>query len=273
MFAFIGNRGDLARQILERHRPLLSIQRGPRDALGWGIGFYQSGEVLLRRRPIDERPSVNLADGVDSIRTDALIGHVRHATTGAFRTENTHPFRYRLWLFAHTGEIAGFARLRDRLLDSLPKFLKRNVRGDTDSEVFFYLFLSFLHDAGHLEESRPQPRSVTGALRATLSLLDRFSAEEGFGPNRGDVLVSNGEELFAVHRDGNMATIELDGRLGVEELLSQGADPNMRIPSVESTHFSLVASGLDAKSPEWTPVQGRSIVTFSRSHAPHIEPL
>lgn len=273
MFAFIGNRGDLAKQILERHRPLLAIERGPREALGWGIGFYQSGEVLLRRRPIDERGQLNLADAVESIRTDALIGHVRHATTGPLRTENTHPFRYRLWLFAHTGAISGFARLRERLLSSLPTFLRRNVRGDTDSEVFFYLFLSFLHDAGHLEEIRPQARSVTGALRATISLIDRYSAEEGFGPNSGDVIVANGEDLFAVNRDGNMKTMELDGRLGVEELLSGVADANLRIPSIESTHLSLVAAGLPANGAEWTPVESRSIVTFSRAHAPHIEPL
>ena len=37
-----------------------------------------------------------------------MIGHVRAATVGNLRTENTHPFRYRQWLFAHTGTVDGY---------------------------------------------------------------------------------------------------------------------------------------------------------------------
>ena len=218
LFGFIGNRSDLG-ALLERHKDLLRVQRRDSDALGWGVGFYQSGEVLLRRRPIDDRDEINLADAVENVRTDVLLGHVRRATTGQLRTENTHPFRYRLWLWAQSGSIAGFDRLRGRLLDSQPKFLRRNVRGDTDSELFFYLFLSFLHDAGHLNDGRVAPNHVTAALRASISLVDRLSAEEGFGKNNGDIMLTNGEQLFAVHRGDVMVIRELRGRYDVEELL------------------------------------------------------
>src|SRR5687767_9194762 len=141
MFGFIGNRSDLGARVLELNASVLRVKREPGDPLGWGIGFYQSGEVLLRRRPIDERDVIDLAEAAENVRTDVLIGHVRHASVGALRTENTHPFRYRTWLFAQTGTIQGFEELRERLLGSMPEFLRRNVRGETDSELFFYLFL------------------------------------------------------------------------------------------------------------------------------------
>ena len=183
MFGFIGNRSDLGARVLKSNADVLRVRREPDEPLGWGIGFYQAGEVLLRRRPIDDREEIDLTEAAEDIRTDVLIGHVRRASVGALRTENTHPFRYRSWVFAQTGTIGGFDGLRERLLASQPEFLRRNVRGETDSEFFFYLFLSFLHDAGHLDDEHVAGEHVAAALRASIALVDRLSAEEGFGPN------------------------------------------------------------------------------------------
>ena len=273
MFGFIGNRADLGARVLELNASVLNVRRAPGEALGWGVGFYQSGEVLLRRRPIDEREVIDLAEAAESVRTDVLVGHVRHATVGSLRTENTHPFRYRLWLFAQTGTIEGFAQLRERLFESQPEFLRRNVRGETDSELFFYLFLSFLHDAGHLNDTHVAPEHVRAALNASISLVDRLSAEEGFGENRGDILVTNGEHLIAVHRNGVMAYRVLKGRHDVEELLGEEGMRKVRIPSIDSTRFSLIASELDNVPERWEKVDGRAIITLTRTDDPLVEPL
>ena len=273
MFGFIGNRSDLGARVLELNAGILRVKREPGDPLGWGIGFYQAGEVLLRRRPIDERPVIDLAEAAENVRTDVLIGHVRHASVGALRTENTHPFRYRTWLFAQTGTIEGFDALRERLLESMPEFLRRNVRGETDSELFFYLFMSFLHDGGHLNESAITSEHIASALRASISLVDRLSAEEGHTENRGNILVTNGELLVSVHRDGLMAYRVLKGRHDVEDLLGEEGLRKIRIPSIDSTRFSLIASELDEVPVGWTRVAERSIVTLTRSDEPQSEAL
>lgn len=273
MFGFIGNRADLGARVLELNAAVLRVTAGSGENLGWGIGFYQSGEVLLRRRPIDERPVIDLAEAAANIRTDVMIGHVRHATVGALRTENTHPFRYRSWLFAQTGTIVGFERLRERLLASQPEFLRRNIRGETDSEMFFYLFLSFLHDAGHLNDVHVAPEHVATALRASISLVDRLSAEEGHAENRGDILVTNGEHMLAIHRNGTMAYRVVKGRHDVEELLGAESMRNVRIPSIDSTHFTLIASELESIPSGWTPVDGTQIVTLTRTDDPVLEAL
>ena len=273
MFGFIGNRADLGARVLELNAGVLTVRPQAGESLGWGIGFYQAGEVLLRRRPIDERAVIPLAEAAGNIRTDVMIGHVRHATVGALRTENTHPFRYRSWLFAQTGTIVGFDRLRDRLLESQPEFLRRNVRGETDSEMFFYLFLSFLHDAGHLNDAHVAPEHVASALRASISLVDRLSAEEGHSENKGDILVTNGEHMLAVHRNGNMAYRVLRGRNDVEELLGAESMRQVRIPSIDSTHFTLIASELESVPPGWALVESPRIVTLTRTDDPVAEPL
>lgn len=273
MFGFVGNRSDLGALVLKSNAGLLRVRRDPNEPLGWGLGFYQAGEILLRRRPIDDRNEIDLTEAAEDIRTDVLIGHVRRASVGALRTENTHPFRYRSWVFAQTGTIGGFEHLRERLLASQPEFLRRNVRGETDSECFFYLFLSFLHDAGHLSEGPVAMTHVAAALRASIALVDRLSAEEGFGPNGGDILVTNGESMLAVHRDGVMGFRVLHGKFDVEEMLGEDGTRRARIPSIESTHFTIVASELEALPQGWTAVKSRSVVTLSRTEDPRVEAL
>ena len=273
MFGFIGNRSDLGARVLELNASVLRVRREPSVPLGWGIGFFQSGEVLLRRRPIDERDLIDMAEAAENVRTDVMIGHIRRATVGSLRTENTHPFRYRSWLFAQTGTIQGFERLRERLLASQPEFLRRNVRGETDSELFFYLFLSFLHDAGHLNDTHVAPEHIRAALRASIALVDRLSAEEGQGENRGDILVTNGEHMIAVHRDDIMALRVVKGRHDVEELLGEDGLRRTRIPSVDSTRFTLIAAELEAVPAGWHAVEGRKVVTLTRTDDPVSEQL
>ncbi|HVJ19550.1 MAG TPA: class II glutamine amidotransferase [Polyangiaceae bacterium] len=273
MFGFIGNRPDLGARVLESSATVLKVRRTDGEPLGWGLGSYQAGEVLLRRRPIDEREEIDLVEAARDLRTDVLLAHVRRASVGALRTENTHPFRYRSWLWAQTGTILGFDRLRERLLASQPEFLRRNVRGETDSELYFYLFLSFLHDAGSLHDGNVSPEAIGAALRASMALVDRLSAEEGFTPHSGDILVTNGERLVAVHRNGNMAYRMLKGRFDLEELLGEEGLRRARIPSIDSTHFTLVASELDAVPAGWVEVPPQSLVTLTRSDDPLVESI
>lgn len=273
MFGFIGNRADLGAMVLEAHAAVLRVKRAPEEPLGWGVGFYQAGEVLLRRRPLDDRAVIDLAEAAADVRTDVLLGHVRKASVGALRTENTHPFRYRSWLWAETGTIGGFDRLRERLLEALPEFLRRNVRGETDSELSFYLFLSFLHDAGELEHPHVGYDAIAAALRASVALVDRLSAEEGMTQNAGNVLVTNGERMVALHRSGTMALRVFKGRYDVESLSGEDGVRRARIPSIDSTHCTMIASDLSAVPEGFRLVEPKRLVSLTRSEDPVIETL
>src|SRR5580692_2374 len=171
LFGIIGNRPDLAARVLAfEAEPLRARSKG--TPLGWGLGFYQGGEVLMRRRPIDERPEIEVANLAGDVRADLVVGHVRQATIGALRTENTHPFRYRQWLFAQTGTVSEFDHVRERLVASVPDFLRSGIRGETDAEVVFHVFLSFLHDAGRLGDVQADGALMRDALRSCLAVVD-----------------------------------------------------------------------------------------------------
>ncbi len=208
------------------------------------------------------------------MRADALLAHVRLATVGAPRTENTHPFRYRQWLFANTGTVDSFSRLRGRLAEQLPTFLHRDVRGETDSELIFHLFLSFLHDAGELDRATVEPKAARGALRGAISLVDGLCAEEGAPPTALNILLTNPEYLLAVHAGAAMGYRVFEGQRDLERLFGDGGLGRMRMPDYATSRLALVAADFDdGIPPEWTAVPERAIVTFTRSDAPVVENL
>lgn len=275
LVGIISNRPDLCSRVIELEGAHLSVQRKNDKAPGWGVGFYQAGEILLKRRPIDDRAEITLSDMTQGIRTDTLVAHVRDATIGTRSTENTHPFRYRQWLFAHTGTIEGFGALRGRLRDSLPQFLQRDVRGDTDSELLFHLFLSFLHDAGKLDRPVVDDVSAKSALRSTIALVDRLCAEEGAGPSEMNIVISSPDYLLALHAGAKMAFRSYHGQSDLERLFGDGGLGRMRIPDFAQSRLTLVASDFNrgAVPPGWTEVTGRAIVTFTRLDEPTPEAL
>ena len=150
---------------------------------GFGLGFVQGGDVLLRKRPRAETVEVDLYSLVKDTRAEALVGgsgwrpRRQHAAA-----EDADPFRFRSWLFGSIGELSGraFEAVRERMLESTPAFLRRNIRGQSPSEHLFHLFLAFLHDAGiagSADAARRRP--CTSALRNSLAFVDGCSAAVG----------------------------------------------------------------------------------------------
>jgi len=273
LFGFIGNRAELGAKILGAQAEHLKLPAQQGQAVGWGVGFYQFGEVLLRRRPLDERDQIEPARFAENLKTDVLIGHVRHPTVGKLRTENTHPFRYRQWLFAQTGTMAGFEGLRARLLNVQPAFLKPNIRGDTDSELFFYLVLSCLHDQGRLEQRLVAVEQLRQALRATLGLVDRLCSEHDLPPHRGDILMTDGESMVGVNRSGRMAYRVVDDMREIESLLSVDPGADATPQNLAHARCCVMASEIDPLPTGWKRAPEDSFLSASRTAGPHAEPI
>ena len=275
LLAFISNRPDVGVRAIDLEKRHLGVRIRGAVTPGWGVGFYQAGEILLKRRPIDDREEIDLAKLTSDVRADLLIGHVRSATVGALRTENTHPFRYRQWLFAQTGTIDAFAGLRGRIVESLPAFLARNVKGDTDAELTFHIFLSFLHDMGHIDRPAVDAKSARAALSSCIALVDRLCAEQGAGPTALNIVIACADYIIALHGGAKMAYRVFSGRSDMERLLSDGGLTKSRAPDEAKSRLTLVGADFDDDQPPpgWTSVAERAIVTLSRTDDPQVETL
>ena len=161
---------------LDAHVALADPDRPP-DA--YGFGYYGNGSVLLGKRPTGAPHALGLAELVGQLDSEALLVHARQATIGKAKDENTHPFRFRRWLFAHDGTVEAFDRVRPRLLEALPEFLRRNVVGETDSEHVFTWFLKVLRDGGRIDELDLDAGIAARALAETVRQVEAWSREAG----------------------------------------------------------------------------------------------
>jgi predicted glutamine amidotransferase len=209
LLACMISRPDMIGDALLEERDALDSSM-PTAADGWGAGFYQSGEALHRKLPQPIEGKISWGAVLDGIRSHVVIAHVREATVGDRRADNTQPFRLRQWLFAHVGEVAGFAAVRERMIESLPDFLQRNIRGQTDSEVLFHVVLSFLHDGGNLDSADVAGTAIVGALRGAVTLADRYAREVGATPGNLTLALSNGRQLYALRRGSPLCLVQRD---------------------------------------------------------------
>lgn len=256
LFGYMANRADRLRAALDQERDVIALSTSARPS-GWGIGFYQGGEVLHKKRPLSDTDALDWGQVAEDMSTDCAVFHLRQATVGDFRADNTHPFRMRSWLFAHNGTIERFDAIRERLVAQMPDFLQRNIRGDTDSEHFFHMILAFLHDTGHLDAVDGQDRGVVGAIRSAVALVDRLSAEVGAKPATLNMILTNGRRMFALRRGSPMMYVE---RRGLHETNGVAASKD-----ASATRYVLAVSDGPEVPPDYQPVDDGEVVVVDRN--------
>jgi predicted glutamine amidotransferase len=167
---------------------------------GWGIGWYTDGGVTLRRGILPAHADAAFLRAARAARSQVVLAHIRDASVGPVTTVNTHPFRCGRWLFAHNGTVARYRRsrtVRERIEAEIAPFYRRRIRGATDSERCFYLFLSRLaaHDAVDGATLADVRRALAETTRTVSGIADADDAASSL-----NFLVSDGRLLAACRR-------------------------------------------------------------------------
>ena len=164
---------------------------------GVGVGYYSNDDPLLKRRPAQDDETLDHTALTAGIKSNALLLHVRQATVGGFMTDNTHPFRFRRWLFAHVGHLPALEAKREGLLAAMPPFLARNIRGETDSELAFHMFLSNLFKEGTLNDLGLGTDQLSGYLRECAAYIGEIHEGSTDKPAYA-IVVTNGQVMGAI---------------------------------------------------------------------------
>jgi predicted glutamine amidotransferase len=119
---------------------------------GFGVGWYgadtDTPAVFHSIEPAwNDR---NLREVAGHVESPLFIAHIRASSGTAVQQTNCHPFRHEKWLWVHNGLVRDFHLIKRDLALAVDESLYAQMEGSADSEMLFYLALTF-----GLEEDPP----------------------------------------------------------------------------------------------------------------------
>jgi predicted glutamine amidotransferase len=164
---------SLRRELLDAPNPL--VRQAERHDSGWGMAVYRRGEGEEARcfRFAEPAFSTEEMNACADSRGRIFNVHVRRATMGGLKPENTHPFCLGAYSFSHNGTILDYRSLLEPGVAPL--------RGETDSEALFNN-LAYHYDGSHPIDS----------LRRTVEAVIDHSVFSGV-----NFVFCDGEMLYA----------------------------------------------------------------------------
>jgi predicted glutamine amidotransferase len=265
--AYSGSPIKLEELLVKRDRSLIDQSLHARQGAtttngdGFGVGWYEEGEeprVYRSTHPAwNDR---NLRELAAAVSSPLFFAHIRASTGTAIQETNTHPFRHGRWLWMHNGLVREFPRVMRELMLAVDQSLFPSIEGTTDSEVMFYLALTFgLEDDPvaavermvGLVEKTGRSHGVDDPIQMTIATTDgetvwafRYSSE---GDSRTLYFSTRMDALKALYPESEeLATLSDETRVVVSEPLGDLPGVWNEVPEA---HVGIVQPGADELRP------------------------
>jgi len=256
MLGVMCNDEDLLPCSVQEVRDSLLVTQKDHD--GIGVGYYRSDDPLLMKRPSAKASEIDYNELLDEVTSNIVLVHIRKATVGAWKDVNTHPFRFRRWLFGHVGHLPDLEKNRASVMAALPPFLSRNIKGETDSELAFHIFLNILYREGKLNDLGLAAEQLTDYLRETVSQIDVFQ-------NKGQqqelaLIVTSGQVMAAACRG---ITMHYSHREGIMEC-SRHDDSEQQVQIHRRFRGIMLGAEMSDPGHQWREVADGSLLSVSK---------
>ena len=221
LFGFRSNVAERVHQSLLTEKNSLHVQSQEHKD-GWGIAYYEQGPLPAVARGIGPAHQDPEFERVSSLLSShAVLAHIRLASIGEVHLKNTHPFLYGRWAFAHNGTVREFEKLRDKVERAIAPHFRDQLRGDTDSERCFYLFLTQLAELGGIDD--PPIDRVACALAKTVQFVADLSDLSDGKLTSTNFLATDGKLMVASRRQRTLFFSDaLPGRRASEHIPRDG---------------------------------------------------
>ena len=180
LFALISNKEVNAEfSFLEADHPFIELAKSNHD--GWGLGYYKNNSARVFKEPKDALHSRKFQKKAKNIKSKIIIAHIRSKTQGKSSIKNTHPFKYKSWIFAHNGNID----IKNILKANIKSKYLKNIEGETDSELFFYWLLQNINES----------KNISKGIKKAINFVEKNKKSKTDSLN---FILSDGNKLFAL---------------------------------------------------------------------------
>lgn len=142
------------------------FKKGHKD--GWGVLAYKKGySIIFVKSCKDALENTGYSKAIAKLKShkpNIIISHLRKASIGVNNINNTHPFVYKKYSFCQNGTIFESENI------PLKGRFKNLVKGETDSEKFFFFILQFIDGC-----KKPNSNAVIDTIgKAIIYVRDNF---------------------------------------------------------------------------------------------------
>ena len=241
-----------------------SEREEPLNGDGFGVGWYapeQHEKPALFRSVTPAWSNANLRSLASVVSSPCVMAHVRAASPGMPVSEvNCHPFQFDRYLFMHNGSIGAFRSIRRPLLAALGESAFDVIRGSTDSEHLFAVFMDELMAASG-EDDDALAECLNRAVWKVLALVDEHG---GSSASYLNLAVTDGNRAAAC-RFTNARDRKPESLYVIERELYQpvAKDSPGRRRAERSTSF-VVSSERLTDDKAWQVVEPNHMISIAR---------
>jgi len=237
-------------------------RREPLNGDGFGVAWYPTfGESVpgLFRSITPAWNSTNLASLASVVRSHCILAHVRAATEPDSVSEaNCHPFVSDKLAFMHNGQLGGFRELRRDLLGTLSDSSFHSIRGGTDSEHLFALFLDQLGTSTKSVSAEDLGLALVRTFGEALALVGRHN--HGDKESYLNVAITNGSSA-AISRFTTKSAYDGESLYWIHNrrCVCEAGTCRM-LPTDDGAGAAVVSSERLDEDPGWSPVPRNHMV-------------
>jgi len=198
---------------------------------GWGVARFDGDTAVIETALTPAHSCPRFSAIGDDVETRSMLAHIRKASVGSVHPDNTHPFYARGLAFMHNGTLRHFDERRAALEAEIAPAWRATLKGETDSERCFGLFLSYLEQVPALK-----PPDVARSLVRVMRTVERICDVAGEKRSAMNFLVGDGHSIVATRRGRTLFTAH---RHGVCFIASEALWPDEAWHEVPEDHVVL----------------------------------
>ena len=154
----------------------------PLNGDGFGLAWWKpdlSLEPALFRSLTPAWSNRNLLELTRVTNSECILAHVRAASDPMSAAEqNCHPFAAGRHAFMHNGDLAGFRKIRRKLVTRLSDDAFNAIHGTTDSEHLFGLVVDALAATNGADSTTAMAHAIDSAIETALRLVHGAGVRE-----------------------------------------------------------------------------------------------